>query len=317
MRIAITGGTGFVGRHLARALTAQGHEVVLISRGVDARDTQIRSLEHATFAPVGISDPTALAEALAGCDAVAHCGGINREIGAQTYERVHVQGTQNVVDASRAAGVKKIILLSFIRARPDCGSAYHESKFTAEEIVRGCGLDFTVFKAGMVYGRGDHMLDHLSHALHSVPVFATVGFHERPIRPVAVEDLVRALCASLVEGRLSKQTVFVVGPRDMHLSDAVRQVARVIGRRVLVFPLPVWVHRTLAWGFERTMTIPLVSSAQIFMLSEPMNSPLPVCDALPDDLRPATDFTDEQIRTHLPESGAFGRRDFQCSTGGA
>jgi nucleoside-diphosphate-sugar epimerase len=123
-----------------------------------------------------------LAEAFAGCDAVAHCAGINRAIGEQTYERVHVQGTQNVVDAAREAGVKKVLLLSFLRARPHCNSAYHESKWAAEEIVRGSGLDYTVIKAGMIYGKGDHMLDHLSHTLHSLPLFATVGINEKPIQ---------------------------------------------------------------------------------------------------------------------------------------
>src|SRR5688572_3109148 len=118
MKIAITGGTGFVGRNLAAQLLDGGHEVVVVSRGVDRRD------------------PAKLAEAFAGCDGVAHCAGINREIGAQTYQRVHVEGTTNVVNAAKRAGVPRLAMVSFIRARPNCGSGYHESKFAAEEIVR-------------------------------------------------------------------------------------------------------------------------------------------------------------------------------------
>jgi len=75
--------------------------------------------------------------------------------------------------------VKRILLMSFLRARPNCNSPYHESKWAAEEIVRQSGLDYTIFKAGIVYGRGDHMLDHLSHALHTLPFFATVGLRKR------------------------------------------------------------------------------------------------------------------------------------------
>ncbi len=75
-------------------------------------------------------------------------------------------------------------LLSFLRARPGCGSAYHESKWAAEQLVRGCGLEWTVLKPGMMYGHGDHMLDHLSHALHTFPLFAGVG--PRRVRPLAV-----------------------------------------------------------------------------------------------------------------------------------
>lgn len=312
MKIAITGGTGFVGRHLARLLSADGHEVVLISRGADARDPAIRSLARTIFVPIGIDSRDKLAAAFAGCDAIAHCAGINREIGRQTYESVHVRGTENVVAAAQAAGVKKILLLSFLRARPACGSAYHESKWAAEEIVRNSGLDFTVIKAGMIYGKGDHMLDHLTHSLHSLPLFGRVGFHEKPIRPVAVEDVARILHASLLEGRLSRQTVFVIGPRKIVLSDAVKQVAKIVGRPVVTFPLPVFCHRVLAWFFERTMTIPLVSSAQVFMLSETMVEPMPECLELPQDLQPTIRFADEVIAARLPERKPFRPRDFRC-----
>jgi uncharacterized protein YbjT (DUF2867 family) len=216
------------------------------------------------------------------------------------------------VDAARQVGVKKVLLLSFLRARPDCASAYHRSKSAAEEIVRGSGLDYTIIKAGMIYGKGDHMLDHLSHTLHSLPLFATVGVTEKPIRPVAVEDVVRILQAALVENRLSRQAVAVLGPQKMFLSGAVRQVARLIGKRVFIFPSPILVHRLLAWFFERTMTVPLISSAQVFMLSEDMTEPLPAAAALPEDLAPQTRFEDRQIRERLPEAKPFGWEDFRC-----
>lgn len=259
-----------------------------------------------SFAGIGTSSEQQLAEAFAGCDAVAHCAGINRSIGEQTYERVHVEGTRNVVNAARAAGVKKVLLLSFLRARPNCGSPYHESKFAAEEIVRASGLDYTVIKAGMIYGKGDHMLDHLSHTLHTLPLFAKVGMREKPIRPVAVEDMTEILVAALTGGRLSRETVAVTGPQEMLLSDAVRQVGRIVGKRVLIFPAPVFVHRLLAWLFEKTMTVPLISAAQVRMLEEGIVEPAPKCPSVPGDLAPRTRFEDDWIRARLPEAKAFG-----------
>src|SRR5262245_39031555 len=247
MRIAITGGTGFVGGHLARLLSAEGHDVVLVARGADRRDDAIRHLPNATFCPAGTGDEERLAAAFAGCDAVAHCAGINREIGAQTYDRVDVRGTQSVVNAGGRAGVKKIALVSFLRARPDCGSGYHESKFAAEAIVRASGLDYTVFKPGVIYGRGDHMLDHLSHAFHTFPLFGLVGFEERLVRPLAVADFVHVMRAALVDNRLSRQTVAVTGPEEMPLTEAVRRVARAVNKRPLMFPMPLWWHYAFAW----------------------------------------------------------------------
>src|SRR5258708_25991971 len=170
MKIAVTGGTGFVGRRVVARLRSAGHEVVALGRGADPE------------------------RGVAGCAAVVHCAGINREIGRQTYRAVHLEYTARVVAAARRAGVRRIVMLSFLRARPDCGSAYHESKWAAEEIVRRSGLDYTILKAGMVYGLGDHMLDYLTHALHTFPFFAMAALKETDIRRLAIDDLVTRLC---------------------------------------------------------------------------------------------------------------------------
>jgi NADH dehydrogenase len=298
MRIAITGGSGFVGSHLANRLVADGVDVVPIARGV-----REGNVVHAA-----VDDVDALANAFAGCDAVAHLAGINRELGAQTYQRVHIDGTRAVIDAAKRAGVKKIVILSFLRARPDCGSAYHESKWAAEELVRESGLDYTIVKAGMIYGRGDHMLDHLSHSIETQPLFLTVGLREEPIRPLPVAELVHVLRASLVDGRLSRETVVITGAEELLLSAAVRRVAKVLGRRVVVLPAPRMLHRLLARIFELTMHVPLVARAQVRILEEGVADQSNV----PDDLTPRLLFSDEQIREGLPERGRFTLRDLRC-----
>jgi uncharacterized protein YbjT (DUF2867 family) len=314
MRVAITGGTGFVGRHLARELTARGHEVVLIARGRDRRDRRDRGaleMPNTRFFAADLSSAEELTRAFGACGAVAHCAGINREIGAQTYERVHVEGTRNVIEAVRRAGVGKIALISFLRARPNCGSGYHESKWAAEELVRDSGIDYTVLKPGVIYGHGDHMLDHLSHALHTLPIFALVGMREKRVRPVSVEDVARVLAASLAEGRLSRATAYVLGPEELTLGEAVRRVGRVIGRRPIYFRAPIAFHRAMAVVLERVMKIPLVSKAQVRILSEGIVEPAPPCGALPEDLVPRTPFSEEQIREGLPEAGGFGWKDLR------
>lgn len=312
MKIAITGGTGFVGRHLARRLTGEGHRVVLVARGFDRGDEEVRALPGAVFCEADLSDVNVLTTAFEGCDAIAHCAGINREIGAQTYGRVHIQGTANVLEAARRAGVPRFLMLSFLRARPDCGSPYHESKWAAEELVRNSGLNYTILKAGMMYGRGDHMLDHLSHSLFTLPLIATVGFREQPVRPLAVEDAVDVITAALIQGRLSEKTVSVLGPETMVLTDAVRRVASAVGRRVLIVPAPVAFQYAFARVLERIMRIPLVATAQVRILSEGVVEAAPFADALPADLQPTHRFTPDRIRRGLPKPGRFGLRDFRC-----
>jgi NADH dehydrogenase len=161
----------------------------------------------------------------------------------------------------------------------------------------------------MIYGKGDHMLDHLSHALYTMPLFAPVGLKEKSVRPVAIQDVVKIIQAALVEGRLSGQTVAVVGPEELKFSQVVRRVAKVIGKSVYTVPMPVIFHYSLAWLCELTMKIPLISLAQVRMLAEGIVEPLSDCAELPADLRPGTFLTEEQIRQGLPEPKSFGLRD--------
>ncbi|MBX3094010.1 MAG: NAD(P)H-binding protein [Cryobacterium sp.] len=294
MRVAITGGTGFVGTHIAERFDPA--EAVVVSRRMG----------------ISTDDVDGLAGAFAGCDVVVHCAGINREIGEQTFQRVHVEGTAAVIEAARSASVGKVVMVSFVNARGHCGSGYHESKFAAEELVRSSGLDFTVLKPGMIYGRGDHLVDHLSRTVRTIPLFPTVGLRPKPIRPIPVSDFADVVEAA-VRGRLSRETIAVLGAEQLALAEAVRRVARVVGRRVLVFRLPVWLHRVFAQLFEWTMRVPLLAKAQVRMLAEGVFEAPAGLDPLPDDLVPRTRFTDDEIRRALPEEGRFGWRDLRVS----
>jgi uncharacterized protein YbjT (DUF2867 family) len=297
-RIAIAGGNGFVGSHLADRLRAAGDEVVLISRS--------------TGFDLARPDVSALTEALRGCSAVVHAAGINREIGAQTYDAVHIRGTHTLVEAARAAGVGHIGLVSFLRARPDGPTAYHRSKWAEESIVRESGIPFTVLKCSIIYGRGDHMLDHLSRALFTFPIFSPVGLKERPLRPVAVDDIARILeAAAHGDPRLIGQTLAVVGPDTVVLSEVVRRVARILGRRPRFLPLPVALHLVLARIWEATMRIPLLSVAQVHILAEGVVEPAPPAPSPSEDLIPQTPFDDASIRAGLPEPGRFTLRDLR------
>jgi len=120
---------------------------------------------------------------------------------------------------------------------------------------------------------------------------------EKPIRPVAVEDLVAAIIASFHDGRLSNKTVSITGPEEIALSDAVRRVGEVIGKHPLCVP---------------TLLAIQLSLAQLRIFSEGIVEALPACDALPADLLPATRFKAGQIQKALPEPGPFGLRHLRC-----
>lgn len=280
--IAITGGTGFVGRHVASRFTS-GHARVISRRtGVE------------------IDDVAGLVRLFDGCRSVVHLAGINLERGEQTFARVHVQGTSAVLEAARIARVERVVLLSYLRARPGTGSPYHESKWRAEEMVRASGLDYTILKAGMIYGDGDQFVDRLARMILKVPVFAPVRLRERPIRPLAVDDLVNVIVAA-TGSRLTNETLEISGGEPLMLSEAARRVAATLGKRIALVPLPLVVHRAMAQVMEWAMDEPFLAKSQARMLAEGMEETAHSGDELPADLLPRLSFDDAQIRRSLPD----------------
>lgn len=321
MRVAITGGRGFVGRDLASLLVAQGHQVVVISRSgankghnktVDAHagaanqglNASVDVSEGSTASTAvsnlsgDITDLPSLLRAFEGCDAVAHCAGINRELGTQTYNTVHVDGTRNVVEACLKQGVKKLAFTSFLKVRPNTGSAYHESKWQAEETIRQSSLDFTILKPGVICGRGDHMISHMAKALSISPVFGLIG-SDVSLCPIVLADFTRVLSAAIFDSRLSSGTFAVLGGENLKLSEAARRVARVMRKPVLPIPMPANFLYVLARIMEKTMPEPLLSESQITMIKEGLADKLLMDADLPDDLKPSQPFSPEVIENAL------------------
>lgn len=300
MKIAITGGTGFIGRYVVRDLISRGHEVVAIARGAYTRNTQ--PLDGATFVKADINDTAALQSALTGCDALAHLAGTSGDE-SQSLEHVHVDGVRSAVSAAENAGVKKFVLVSYLTIRPNLNSAYHTTKWRGEEIVRASKLNYTILKAGLIYGQGDHTIHNLSNLFNKLPIFATVGLREKTVRLVAVEDLTNVISAVLLDRtRFTRQTLAVVGPEELTMSQVARRIAKVMGKPFLiVLPFPVFAQRMLAWFSERFMSKPLITSSQVQMLADGVSQPLEGDELIPDDLAPKTMFTDEQIRKGLPK----------------
>jgi hypothetical protein len=115
---------------------------------------------------------------------------------------------------------------------------------------------------------------------------------------------------------LANRTVAIMGPEQMPLSEAVRRVARAVGRRPLIVPAPLLFHRALAVVAEATMTIPLASRAQVRILAESLVEPWAPFEPLPADLQPTTPFSDAQIRERLPAAGGFRLADFRRAKSG-
>jgi len=145
-RVLLTGATGFVGRAVIQALRAEGYVVrCLVRRGSEPKLRGVGAIERVEG---DVLAPLTLEEGMAGCDAVVHLVGIIREHLATnaTFDRVHVQGTLNVIAAAATSGVRRYVHMSALGAREDARSRYHQTKWLAEEVVRACPLPWTIFR---------------------------------------------------------------------------------------------------------------------------------------------------------------------------
>jgi uncharacterized protein YbjT (DUF2867 family)/membrane protease YdiL (CAAX protease family) len=262
VKIAIAGGTGFVGRHVVEVLRASGHGVLVIARH------QGRTPLGAELIVCDIAREPVPTAVLRGCDVLVNLLGIKREQGRQTFEAVHVDATHRLLRACQEAAIRRVVHVSVVCSRPDPRSPYHDTKWRAEQAVRKSGRDFTILRPGVVYGRGDDMVTQLVRMIRFSPLFPIVGRGESVLQPVDVRDLAEAIAATLGQAHAVGATYDIVGPDRMTLRTVVETVAAGAALPLLVLPTPVFVHRLAARAMDTFMPEPLSTPSQLQMLVE-------------------------------------------------
>ncbi len=147
--LAVTGATGFVGSRLIAVAREAGHEVRALTRGPRPSEPGLAWIEGT------LDSIDALAELVAGADAIVHVAGLINAPDRAAFDAVNVAGTAHMIDAARAAGVKRFIHISSLAAREPGLSDYGGSKARSEQVVAASGLDWTIVRPPAIYGPGD------------------------------------------------------------------------------------------------------------------------------------------------------------------
>lgn len=151
LTIAMTGASGFVGRHVAAALVERGHRVRAICR--DRNAPRVLPQDGVEVILGDAFDADAMARTAEGADAFINLIGIHRELsGGITYQRMHVEATQRCLRAAIGAGARRFIQMSALGTRPEARSDYHKTKRLAELAVIDSGLDWTIFRPSIIHG---------------------------------------------------------------------------------------------------------------------------------------------------------------------
>jgi uncharacterized protein YbjT (DUF2867 family) len=236
MKILVTGGTGVIGAGAIPSLLKSGHEIRLLSRGAD-RDAR-EYPEHVEPFAADISDPESLLGAAQGCEAVVHITGIVEEKPPEaTFEKINVEGTQNILRAAEQAGVRRFIYLSSLGA--DTGqSPYHQSKLRAEELVKSFGGEWLILRPGNVYGPGDEVISTLFKMIRTLPAIPMVGAGDQRFQPIWFEDLGAAIARAVEDSTLSGRILELAGEETTSTADLVERICEITDRRPAQIPLP-------------------------------------------------------------------------------
>ncbi len=212
MRVFLTGGTGFVGSEVLRQLTEAGHEVrALVRPGSEGK----LAIHNGVEVQRGdVTQPETLQGALSGCQAVINLVGIIREYPAKgiTFQRLHVAGTRNLLAAAGAQGVRRYLQMSANGTRENADSAYHRTKWLAEEAVRASRLDWTIFRPSLIFGPGSEFVEMLAGLVRRLPIVPVIGDGQYRMSPVAVEDVAASFARALEQPAAVRQTYHCCGP---------------------------------------------------------------------------------------------------------
>jgi NADH dehydrogenase len=266
MRIFIAGGTGFVGAHLVKVLRKKGHELRLLVH------------ERSSSAAGGIEqiegDVTALETfelAARGCDAVINLVGIIREFPSRgtTFERLHVQATANMLEATRKAGIRRYLQMSALGTRPDAVSRYHTTKFRAEDLVRSSGLDSTILRPSLIYGPKDAFINMLAGQLRLAPIMPVIGSGMYRLQPIHADDVARCFALALEMPETIGQCYELCGNNRLSYVELLNAVAFAMGKPAPFKPhVPLGLMKMIIPVMQRLPQFPITMDQLQMLLEE-------------------------------------------------
>lgn len=264
--ILVTGGTGFVGSHLIKRLRQKGLPVRAIVRD-PARAGALRDLGVEVVAG-DVADRPSLERAAGGVERVIHLVGIIQEAPGQTFQGIHVEGTRNIVEASKKAGVRHVVHQSALGTRPDAKSTYHKTKWAAEELVRTSGIAWSILRPSLIYGPGDKFTIKMTGMLKLSPVVPVLGSGMSKVQPIYIDDVVTCLERLASDDTLRDRVFEIGGPDQFTYTELLETIARALDIRRPTVHVPLVFMRPVARLLEAVLPNPPVTTDQIMMLEE-------------------------------------------------
>src|SRR5262245_37451487 len=264
--VTIFGGSGFIGRHVVRALCRRGYRIRVAVRRPDlafhlqplGRVGQIHAVQ------ANLRYPASVQAAVRGADMVINLVGILFERGRQRFVPVQAEGPGIVAEAAREAGAR-MLHVSALGADPDSPAVYARTKALGEEAVRKALPGATIFRPSIVFGPEDDFFNRFAAMARFSPVLPLIGGGHTRFQPVFVGDVAEAI-ATLTDGRAAGGLTYELGGPDvLTFKEIMAFILATVERRRLLAPLPFPLAEFDAW-FLQFMPKPLLTPDQVRLL---------------------------------------------------
>lgn len=245
--VVVFGGSGFVGRHVVRALCKAGARVRVAMRrphlGADLR--VCGDVGQVQLVQANVRDTPSVARALEGADAAVNLVGLLFEKGRQTFDDVQAQGAANVAEAAKAAGVTAFVHMSAIGADAASTSAYGLTKAKAEAAVRAVLPDAVILRPSIIFGPEDDFFNRFGDMAKMSPALPLIGGGKTRFQPVYVGDVAAAVVAGLSRPDAAGRTFELGGPRTYSFRELLEFILRETARPRLLVNLPFPIAQAL------------------------------------------------------------------------
>ena len=264
--ILLTGGTGFVGSTIVRKSQERNLKVRCLVRKNGALNAPLQEIGVETVEG-DILKPETLDRGMEGVSVVIHLVGIRLEIGDANYERIHFEGTKNIVDAAKRAGVKRYIHMSALGVREGSRSRYFQTKWKAEEYVRSSSLQYTIFRPSIIFGQKDEFLNMFAKQIRFSPIVPIVA-PKTLFQPIWVEDVAECFLRAIEKKETIGMEYELAGLDRISMENLINAIVEAKKTWRLKIHLPMPMMKVNAFLFEKLLPRPPVTRDNLINLEE-------------------------------------------------
>jgi NADH dehydrogenase len=258
--ITVFGGSGFVGRHVVRALAKAGYRVRVATRrphlAQDLRVTGVVGQVQLVQANVRVA--SSVERAVEGASGVVNLVGVLNEGGRQTFSRLHTLGAKTIAEAAAAAGISAMVQMSAIGADTNSASRYARSKAEGEAAVKAALPSATILRPSIIFGTGDGFFNRFAAMARYVPALPLFGGGKTRFQPVFVGDVAEATLAALQSEAARGETYELGGPGIYTYRELMRFILDEIDRPRFLVPLPFFAGKPIAFFAELAAILPFI-----------------------------------------------------------